>query len=54
VDTRFAENFHPTLGCPTKELYSMAGMIFLKGFFNLTIEEVVRRYLTRCGLKDSR
>ena len=43
---KIAENFHPTLGCPSKELYSMAGAIFLKEFFNLTIEEAVRRYLT--------
>jgi len=43
---KIARNFHPTLGCPTKELYSMAGAIFLKEFFNLTIEEAVGRYLT--------
>ncbi len=43
---KIAEHFHPTLGCPTKELYSMAGVIFLKEFFNLTIEETVHRYLT--------
>jgi len=43
---KIAENFHPTLGCPTKELYSMAGAIFVKEFFNLTIEEAVQRYLT--------
>ena len=43
---KLAERFHPTLGCPTKELYSMAGAIFLKEFFNLTIEEAVKRYLT--------
>ena len=43
---KIARRFHPTLGCPTKELYSMAGLIFLKEFFNLTIEEAVRRYLT--------
>lgn len=42
---KLAENFHPTLGCPTKELYSMAGAIFLKEFFNLTIEQTVQRYL---------
>jgi hypothetical protein len=42
---KIAENFHPVLGCPTKELYSMAGAIFLKEFFNLTIEEAVRRYV---------
>jgi len=43
---KIAEHFHPSLGCPTKELYSMAGAIFLKEFFNLTIEETVERYLT--------
>ncbi len=43
---KIAEHFHPTLGCPTKELYSMAGAIFLKEFFNLTIEEAARRYVT--------
>ena len=43
---KIAEHFHPTLGCPTKELYSMAGAIFLKEFFNLTIEQTVWRYLT--------
>ena len=46
---KIAENFHPALGCPTKELYSMAGVIFLKEFFNLTIEEAVRRYLMDAG-----
>ena len=44
--SKIAEHFHPTLGCPTKELYSMAGVIFLKEFFNLTIEEAVGRALT--------
>jgi hypothetical protein len=43
---KLAEHFHPTLGCPTKELYGMAGVIFLKEFFNLSIEETLRRYLT--------
>ncbi len=42
---KLAEHFHPTLGCPTKELYSMAGAIFLKEFLNLTIEQTVERYL---------
>ena len=43
---KLAENFHPTVGCKTKELYSMAGAIFLKEFFNFTIEQAVMRYLT--------
>jgi len=38
-------HFHPTLGCSTKELYGMAGTIFLKEMFNLSIEETVRRYV---------
>jgi hypothetical protein len=40
------EHFHPRLGCPTKELYGMAGAVFLKEFFDLTIEATVLRYLT--------
>lgn len=40
------EHFDPRLGCPTKELYAMAGAIFLKEFFDLTIKETVQRYLT--------
>ena len=42
---KIGQQFHPRLGCPTKELYSMAGAIFLKEFQNLTIEETVERYL---------
>jgi hypothetical protein len=42
---KLAEHFHPTLGCPTKELYSMAGTIFMKEFLDLTIEQTVERYL---------
>jgi len=42
---KVGENFHPTLGCPTKELYAMCGAIFLKEFLNLTIAEAVERYL---------
>jgi len=42
---KLAKNFDPTFGCPTKELYAMAGAVFLKGFFNLTIDETVEQYL---------
>jgi hypothetical protein len=42
---KLADHFHPTLGCPTKELYGMAGAIFLKEVFNLTIEKTVERYV---------
>jgi len=39
------EHFDGKLGCPTKELYGMAGAIFLKEFFDLTIPQTVERYL---------
>jgi len=35
------EHFDAKLGCPSKELYGMAGAIFLKEFFNLTISQTV-------------
>lgn len=40
-----AERFDPIMGAPTKELYSMAGFIFLKEYFDLTIEEAVYHYV---------
>ena len=43
---KLGEHFDPKLGCPTKELYGMAGVIFLKEFFDLSIAETVERYLT--------
>jgi hypothetical protein len=43
------ESFHETLGCPTKELYGMAGALFLRDFFDLTIEQTVERYLLDAG-----
>lgn len=46
---KIGEHFDPMLGCPTKELYGMAGAIFLKEFFHLTIEETVTRYLLDAG-----
>lgn len=43
------EHFHPYLGCRTKELYGMAGAIFLKEYFDLTIEQAVERCLLDAG-----
>jgi hypothetical protein len=40
------KHFDAKLGCPTKELYGMAGAIFLKEYFDLTIPQTVERYLT--------
>ena len=39
-----AEHFHPRLGRPTKELYSVAGLIFLKACNNWTMEQAVNAY----------
>lgn len=40
-----AERFDPVMGAPTKELYSMAGVIFLKEYFDLNIEDAVYHYV---------
>lgn len=40
------KHFSQIVGCPTKELYGMAGAILLKEFFDLTILQTVERYLT--------
>jgi len=40
------EHFSDRVGCRTKELYGMAGALFLKEFFDLTIPQTVERYLT--------
>lgn len=42
---QIGKHFHPRLGCPTKELYSMAGLIFLKESFDLTVAEAVEKYI---------
>lgn len=43
------EHFHPYLGCPTKELYGMAGVIFLREYFDLSIDQTVERCLLDNG-----
>lgn len=42
---KIANHFHPDTGRPTKELYSMAGLILLKEFKNWTTAEAVESYL---------
>jgi len=39
-----AEHFDPTQGRPSKELYSIAGLIFLAEYFNWTQEQAVDAY----------
>ena len=40
-----AEHFDPEIGRPTKELYSMAGLLFIMEFRNLTHEDAVDAYM---------
>jgi len=46
-----AEHFDPDLGRPTKELYSIAGLIFLKEFNDWTEEEAVEAYCFRLDVQ---
>ena len=48
---QLAEQFHPELGRPTKELYSVAGLIFLKEFNDWTEEEAVEAYCFRLDVQ---
>ena len=42
---QLAKHFSPTMGRPTKELYSVAGLLFLQEFKNWTIPDAVEAYL---------
>ena len=42
---KLAEHFDPQLGRPTKELYSMAGLLFIMEFRNWTHEEAADAYM---------
>ena len=46
-----ADNFSRTLGAPTKELYSMAGLVFLADFFDWTAQEAVEAYIFRSDVQ---
>lgn len=45
------EHFHPTMGRPTKELYSVAGLIFLQEFQDWTNAQSVEAYLFRTDVQ---
>ena len=45
-----AEHFDPTMGRPSKELYSMAGLIFLAEYFNWTKDEALEAYCFHMGV----
>ena len=46
-----AENFCDSTGAPTKELYSMAGLIFLTDFFGWTADQAVEAYVFRSDVQ---
>ena len=46
-----AKHFHPQWGRPTKELYSVAGLIFLKACNNWTMEQAVDAYCFRLDVQ---
>ena len=42
---RIGEAFSSDLGCPTKEHYSICGLILLKDYFGWTNEDTIDKYL---------
>jgi len=48
---QLAQHFSPDLGAPTKELYSMAGLVFLSDFLGWTAEQAAEAYLFRTDVQ---
>ena len=48
---KLAEHFDPVMGTRTKELYSMAGLVFLADFFNWTAAEASEAYMFRTDVQ---
>ena len=48
---RLAQHFSDSLGAPTKELYSMAGLVFLADFFDWTAQEAIEAYIFRSDVQ---
>ncbi len=48
-----ASHFSDGLGAPTKELYSMAGLVFLADFFGWTAQEAAEAYILTLPTKVS-
>src|SRR4051794_18541413 len=44
-------HFSDCLGAPTKELYSMAGLVFLADFFDWTAQEAIEAYIFRSDVQ---
>ncbi|MCK5133955.1 MAG: hypothetical protein KAR40_17625, partial [Candidatus Sabulitectum sp.] len=45
-----AGEFHPEIGRPTKELYSMAGLIFMSEFLDWKTEQAAEAYMFRSDI----
>jgi Transposase DDE domain len=48
---QLATHFSRTLGAPTKELYAMAGLVFLADFFDWTADQAVEAYIFRSDVQ---
>jgi hypothetical protein len=48
---KLAEHFHPIMGRPTKELYSMAGLLLIKEFKDWTGTEAADAYMLDAGVQ---
>lgn len=44
-------SFDPAMGRPTKELYAMAGLLFIKEFMDWTMDEAVSAYMFRMDVQ---
>lgn len=49
--SELASHFCQSLGAPTKELYSMAGLVFLADFFDWTATEAAEAYIFRSDVQ---
>ena len=46
-----AQHFSDSLGAPTKELYAMAGLVFLADFFGWNAQEAIEAYIFRSDVQ---
>ncbi len=48
---QLAQHFSDSLGAPSKELYSMAGLVFLADFFDWNAQEAIEAYIFRTDVQ---
>src|SRR3954468_9998603 len=48
---KLGRHFSDSLGAPTKELYSMAGLVFLADFFGWTAQDAIEAYIFRSDVQ---